>query len=101
MSELLPAPFGPRRPNIRLPIVSERFLSAFTPFGYVLDRPVMVSAKEDPPISSSALPKAAGVFDDTSLGCSGEITPGCASASNPGRGRARRGRFARPARLRG
>src|ERR1700728_4757643 len=46
MSELLPAPFGPRRPNMRLPIVSERFFNAFTPFGYVLDRPVIVSAKE-------------------------------------------------------
>src|SRR5580698_7325727 len=45
MSELLPAPFGPNRPNMRLPIVSERFLSALTPLGYVLDRPVMVSAK--------------------------------------------------------
>src|SRR4051794_39073162 len=45
MSELLPAPLGPRSPNIRLPIVSERFFNAFTPFGYVLDRPVMVSAK--------------------------------------------------------
>src|SRR5271170_4938214 len=46
MSELLPAPFGPSRPNMRLPIVSERFFSAFTPLGYVLDRPVIVSAKE-------------------------------------------------------
>src|ERR1035438_8553902 len=45
MSELLPAPFGPKRPNMRLPIVSERFFSAFTPLGYVLDRPVIVSAK--------------------------------------------------------
>jgi hypothetical protein len=26
-------------------MVSERFFSAFTPFGYVLDRPVIVSAK--------------------------------------------------------
>ena len=26
------------------PIVSERFFRAFTPFGYVFDRPVMVSA---------------------------------------------------------
>jgi hypothetical protein len=30
---------------MRLPMVSERFFSAFTPFGYVLDRPVIVSAK--------------------------------------------------------
>src|SRR5580658_7332606 len=45
MSELLPAPFGPNRPNMRLPMVSERFFSAFTPFGYVLDKPVIVSAK--------------------------------------------------------
>src|ERR1700733_10618 len=44
MSELLPAPLGPTRPNILLPMESERFLSAFTPLGYVLDRPVMVSA---------------------------------------------------------
>jgi hypothetical protein len=33
ISELLPAPFGPSRPNILLPMVSERFLSALTPFG--------------------------------------------------------------------
>ena len=33
MSELLPAPFGPSRPNILLPIVSDTFLSARTPFG--------------------------------------------------------------------
>ncbi len=45
ISELLPAPFGPKSPNMRLPIDSERFFSAFTPFGYVLDRPVIVSAK--------------------------------------------------------
>ncbi len=29
-----------------LPMVSERFLSAFTPLGYVFERPVMVSANE-------------------------------------------------------
>src|ERR1019366_7065940 len=46
MSELLPAPFGPRSPNMRLPMVSERSFSAFTPFGYVLERPVIVRAKE-------------------------------------------------------
>ncbi len=33
MSELLPAPFGPSRPNILLPIVRERLLRARTPFG--------------------------------------------------------------------
>jgi hypothetical protein len=27
------------------PIVSDRFFSAFTPFGYVFDRPLIVSAK--------------------------------------------------------
>ncbi len=31
--ELFPAPFGPTRPNMLLPMESERFLSAFTPFG--------------------------------------------------------------------
>ena len=35
---------------MRLPMVSERFFSAFTPLGYVLDRPVIVSAKELPPV---------------------------------------------------
>ncbi len=33
ISELLPAPLGPTRPNMLLPMESERFLSAFTPFG--------------------------------------------------------------------
>ena len=30
---LLPAPFGPNKPNMQLPTVSDRFLSALTPFG--------------------------------------------------------------------
>jgi hypothetical protein len=46
MSELLPAPFGPSSPNILLPTESERFFSARTPFGYVFDKPLMVSAIE-------------------------------------------------------
>src|SRR5271165_1279581 len=43
-----PAPFGPSRPNILLPMLRERFLRAFTPFGYVFDSPVIVSAKWTP-----------------------------------------------------
>ena len=33
ISELFPAPFGPTSPNMLLPIESERFLRALTPFG--------------------------------------------------------------------
>ena len=33
MSELLPAPLGPSKPNMLLPTLSERFLRARTPFG--------------------------------------------------------------------
>ena len=44
MSELLPAPFGPTKPNMLLPMDRERFLSALTPFGYVLESPAIVSA---------------------------------------------------------
>ena len=33
MRELLPAPFGPRRPNMLFPIVKETFFSARTPLG--------------------------------------------------------------------
>jgi hypothetical protein len=33
LGELLPAPFGPSRPNMQLPTVRERFLSALTPLG--------------------------------------------------------------------
>jgi hypothetical protein len=69
---------------MRLPIVSERFFSAFTPFGYVLDRPVIVSAKGtalryrnfDQFFSSDSdvltRPKVAGAFDDTSVALAGE-----------------------------
>src|SRR5580693_5666836 len=48
MSVDLPAPFGPSRPNMLLPMVRERFFRAFTPFGYVFDSPVIVSAKRFP-----------------------------------------------------
>src|SRR6185437_9054919 len=44
MSELLPAPFGPRSPNMPVPIVSETLSRARTPFAYVLERPEIVSA---------------------------------------------------------
>ena len=44
MRELLPAPLGPRRPNMPLPTVSETFLSARTPLGYVFERSVIVRA---------------------------------------------------------
>src|ERR1700683_3098019 len=48
MRELFPAPFGPTRPNMLFPIESERFFSAFTPFGYVLDRPLIERATLPP-----------------------------------------------------
>src|SRR6185312_8706357 len=44
MRELLPAPLGPRRPNIPLPTVRDTFLSARTPLGYVFERSVIVRA---------------------------------------------------------
>src|SRR5258708_648771 len=54
MSELLPAPFGPSRPNMLLPTESDRFFSAHTPFGYVFDNPLMVSAMGIVPFSQLA-----------------------------------------------
>src|SRR6185437_8760196 len=44
MSELLPAPLGPSRPNMPPPTVSETLWSARTPLGYVFERPVIVRA---------------------------------------------------------
>src|SRR5689334_14203975 len=44
MRELLPAPLGPRRPNIPLPTVRDTFLSARTPLGYVFESSVIVRA---------------------------------------------------------
>src|SRR5262249_24844750 len=44
ISVLLPAPFGPSRPNMLLPMVMHTLLSACTPFGYVLERLLMLSA---------------------------------------------------------
>ena len=45
MRKLLPAPLGPTRPNMLLPMESDKLLIALTPFGYVLERPTMVRAK--------------------------------------------------------
>src|SRR5258708_27123512 len=47
----LPAPLGPRSPNMPVGMVSDTPDSALTPFGYILDRPEIVNSKD---IGSSA-----------------------------------------------
>src|SRR6185437_10764917 len=70
MSELLPAPLGPSRPNMPPPTVSETLWSARTPLGYVFERPVIVRATV--PSSGSQGGRAvetATVGSDEQLGC--------------------------------
>src|SRR5271167_3307781 len=68
--ELLPAPFGPTRPNILLPMESERLLIALTPLGYVLERPVIVKAKRlSPGVPNSAV-RCGVVLRTGNAGCS-------------------------------